>query len=442
MEEIKNIKTKYSKIKPKQISDLIKKNKFSFISGPISFISFDDNGRKIYLFGDEHFDKKGNCETDYKNVKISCLQVDKHNSKKKVCYDFVYFLEKLFNINEKSKEYIDFYLETPFQKRYMRQEKTGDVDYITSIEKVFKKCFLRNKSKCKFKKTRFHYIDFRIKNVKTVSSITYILVNFIQTIKKQINHFKDDKKKIKIIKNKIRFYDILAKRLYQKKINQKLLQSYFEDNFRETMNKIFKQVTRGLNQKKYKRYLIYVKKVFKQASNYYKIRNKKKVHLIKSQLDALRKEGVQFKNHEMADLIEEFVKKNYNNKVDLVLFQSYFKDYIVQLNKYIKNKNIDEYDEYNKKINQFLMGSIIEMDAHIFDAYLLGRLFRTFKYTKRKKHIPSKTIVIYAGNYHIQNYVNFFVDVLGMKPEIMTGPINKELKRCIYSPKLKQRFTL
>jgi hypothetical protein len=439
MDKIKNIKTKYSKITPKQISDLIEKNQFSFVSGPISFVSFDDNGRKFYFFGDEHFDKKGNCETDYKDVKMSCLQVDNHNSKKKVCYDFVYFLEKLFQMNEKSKDYIDFYLETPFQKRYMRESKPGDVDYITSIEKVFKKCFRRYKSKCKFKKTRFHYIDFRIKNVKTVSSINYIPVNFIQTIKKQITN--KDKIKRRKVANRIRFYNIIVKRLFQKKINQKLLYAYFKDNFRETMDDIYKQITKGLNQKRYKRYLRFVKNVFNEASKYYKIRDKKKVHIIQSQLDALRKEGVKFKNHEMADLIEQFVKQNYKNRVDLELFQSYWKDYIGQLQKYIKNKNLDdETEEYNEMINRFLLGSIIEMDAHIFDAYLLGRLFRTFQYTTRKEHIPSQTVVIYAGNYHIQNYVNFFVDVLGMKPEIMTGPINKELKRCVYSPKLKEEF--
>ena len=97
-------------------------------------------------------------------------------------------------------------------------------------------------------------------------------------------------------------------------------------------------------------------------------------------------------------------------------------------------------EKYNNLIQNFVLGSIIEMDAHIFDAYLLGRLFRTFNYTTQQEHIPSNTVVIYAGNYHIQNYVNFFTQVLGIKPEISTGPINHQLKRCVFSPKIKSEF--
>lgn len=434
-----NVKNKYSNITPQQISKLIESNQFSFISGPISFVSFDDNGRKFYLFGDEHFDKLGNCETKYKDVKIPCLP----NSKKQVCYDFVYFLEKLFQGNEESDDYIDFYLETPFKRRYMRENESGESDYITSIEKVFVKCFRRDKSKCKYKKTRFHYIDFRIKDVKNVASINYIPVNFIHVIKNQIIKASKQKyvSKLKLI-NKIRFYNLLTKRLFRKNINQKLLNSYFRDNFQETMREIYKNITKGLNLKKYKRYLRIVKRIFTDASKYYKIRNGKKVHLIKSQLDALRKERVKFKNQEMANIIEDFVKNNYKNRVDTNLFQAYWKDYIGQLENYLKDNKLINKDteKYNNLIQNFVLGSIIEMDAHIFDAYLLGRLFRTFNYTTQQEHIPSNTVVIYAGNYHIQNYVNFFTQVLGIKPEISTGPINHQLKRCVFSPKIKSEF--
>jgi hypothetical protein len=29
---------------------------------------------------------------------------------------------------------------------------------------------------------------------------------------------------------------------------------------------------------------------------------------------------------------------------------------------------------------------------------------------------------------------------MGIKPDILTGPINKELIRCVYSPKFKREF--
>jgi len=432
-------KPKYTHITPKKIANLIEKNQFSFLSGPVSFTSFDDNGKKYYFFGDEHFDKVGNCETKYKNVKIPCLTTKDKNSKHQVCYDFVYFLEKLFKNNEYSGEYLDFYMETPFKRKYMRKTKSDESDYISSIEKVFKNCFEREKSKCKYKKTRFHYIDFRIKDPKNIASINYIPVRFVYIIKKELE--KKDISKDKLI-DKIKFYDVLTKRLFQKNINQKLLDAHFKDNFIQTIENIYKTLTRGLKQRKYKIYLSRVRKIFNEAKKYYKVREGKKVHIIKSQLDALRKEGVKHKNQEMGALIEKFVKQNYQNKIDIESIQQLWREYIDGLLMKINSKENKEQKEYNSQIEEFLVGSAIEMDAHIFDVYLLGRMFRNFKYSKREEHIPSQTIVTYAGNYHIRNYISFFIDVLGMKPEVSVGAINSTLKRCVYSPELKKDFTL
>lgn len=420
---------KYSKISPTQISKIIDENQFSFLSGPVSFVSFEHEGRKFYFFGDEHFDKVGNCENKYKGEKIPCLSIENHESKKKVCYDFVYFLKKLFEINEEhNEEYIDFYMETPFQRRFMRRGKAEDLDYLASLEKTFKNCFRRSKTKCKFKKTRFHYIDFRLKDPKNITSVNYIPVKFIYSIKKQFERKDTTKSKLY---DKIQFYKIFTNRLLKKSINQKLIQSYFSDNFISTLNQVFKKVTKGLTQKKFKTYLRNVKKIFKEASEYYKIRNGKKIHLIQSQLNALEKENVKFKNRKIAPLIKRFVLQNYKNKIDIQSLTKVWKEYI---DKFLSN------DSYTKQLEEYIVGSFIEMDAHPFDAYLLGRMFRTFQFTKRAEHIPSKVVVVYAGNYHIQNYVNFFTKELGLKPEIATGPINQVLRRCVYSPKMKSEF--
>ena len=423
----------FSKISPTQISKIINQNQFSFLSGPVSFVSFEYQGRKFYFFGDEHFDKLGNCETNYKGEKIPCLSIGNDVSKKKVCYDFVYFLKKLFEVNEKHDEYIDFYMETPFQRRFMRPGKADDLDYLASLEKTFKNCFRRSKTKCKFKKTRFHYIDFRLKDPKNITSVNYIPVKFIYSIKKQIERKDTIRSKLQ---EKIQFYKIFTNRLLKKSINQKLIQSYFSDNFISTLNQVFKNVTKGLNQKKFKKYLISVKKIFKEASQYYKIRNGKKIHLIQSQLNALEKENVKFNNRKISPLIKRFVLQNYKNKIDIESLSQIWKEYI---DKFYKDSSKDS---YTKQLEEFIVGSFIEMDAHPFDAYLLGRMFRTFAFTKRAEHIPSKVVVVYAGNYHIQNYVNFFTKELGLKPEIVTGPINQVLRRCVYSPKMKSEFSV
>lgn len=389
----------------------------SYISGPISLASFNLDGRKFHFFGDKHFSKEMNCESI-----VSCLKNNKSKNSDQSCYDFVYFLDQIFQHADRKNEYIDFFLETPFVLKNMRFSDI-DTDYISSIEKKFRNCLRRDKKKCKYKNTRFHYIDFRIKNSTEISSINYIPLLFIKNIQKRKSKSEREKD--------IFFYNLITKRLFSKKINKQLFDSYFQDNFDKSWSKIIRSLFKGLSRKKYKSQFRDVSKIFQRALKYYKIRNGKIVHLLKSQFDSLKQDEIKYKGKYMSDLIQKYIKHLYNN-IDFDMIRKYWSELI----HIVKDK---------KKISKELLSNLIELiydlDTHLFDAYLLTRMFRIFKYTKREEHIPSSMVISFTGNYHNNRYIDFFTNILGLTPELYVESINnKELKRCLYSPKFKKEF--
>lgn len=400
---------------------------FSYISGPISLASFNLDGRKFYFFGDKHFSKEMNCESI-----VPCLK-SKKSKNSQSCYDFVYFLDQIFQNAQRKNEYIDFFLETPFVLKNMRFSDI-DTDYISSIEKKFRDCLRRDKKKCKYKNTRFHYIDFRIKNSTDISSINYIPLLFIKNIQKRKSKSEREKD--------IFFYNLVTKRLFSKKINKQLFDSYFQDNFDYSWSKIIRSLFRGLSATKYKSQFREVSKIFQRALKYYKIRNGKIVHLLKSQFDSLKQDGIQHKGKYMSDIIQKYISDLYKN-IDFDMIRKYWSQLIHTVKK--KKKIPKELLSPTKSGLDLQLSNLIELiydlDTHLFDAYLLTRMFRIFKYTKREEHIPSKMVISFTGNYHNNRYIDFFTNTLGLTSELYVESINnKELKRCLYSPKFKREF--
>jgi len=413
-----NIIHKESKLKPTEISKIVKDNKLAFISGPVSLGSFKYNNRNFYFFGEKHFGTEGNCET---SPKIQCRSLDHPNKKSKVCFDFLYFLDKIF---KDSHSYVDFFLESPFILKNLKVKKIKADDYISLIQNTFMDCLKRNKSKCKYKTTRFHYTDFRIQMAKGIISINYLPLLFI----KNFNKHRSIREKEKYIY----FYNIVTKRLISKRIQKKLFQSFFQDNFHNTWFEIYKFLLRGFDRKKYHRQIKEITDIFDDSFRYHKIRNHKIVHFVKSQLDSLKKDNIKHNGVYMSDLIQKFVTDNYK-KIDFNITRQYWNEYI-RLLKLSLHKGKDVFEGFDIDT---LLELFIEIDTHLLDAYLLARMFRIFS---SSEHIPSDTVIVYTGYYHTQNYIDFFRNILGIKPDLLTGPINKELIRCVYSPKFKREF--
>lgn len=89
-------------------------------------------------------------------------------------------------------------------------------------------------------------------------------------------------------------------------------------------------------------------------------------------------------------------------------------------------------ETYLREMNQMLDDYIkfLSSDALLMDAYTLARMFRKFP---NGKHVPSTQIVVYAGDAHIQTYVDFFSKVLGINPDFRQryGGMAQSPIRCI-----------
>jgi hypothetical protein len=368
------------------IEKILSKNKFSFISGPISLTSFElttpgVENKKFYFFGDEHFSLEGNCN-EIKNVICLNDENDKKQSQK-VCYDFPYFLKKLFTEAEKKKKYIDFYLELAYLTKESQERKTNIEDNNDNISKVlnlFRDCFQRKKDKCPFKTTRFHYTDFRfdffLPGINLPSGLIYLPYIFKENMEQKIGLFlnQNDKEKSKNKSNLrstedpkltpmgdvisftkkdllryIKFCDIIIYRFFAKHLNQRIFDSYFKKDFHKEYNKIFKILINGLDRKYYQKEIDQLKDLFDSSMKYYKIRKNNVYHIIQSQFLGLEKDNLEFNGQPMEKLIKDYIYQKYKENVKTSELRKDWNKYMKTIKLYLKTK--DEKVFENIKVN-------------------------------------------------------------------------------------------
>lgn len=137
------------------------KNNLEYLNGPVSWYEFlfkDDNGNQkiIHLFGDEHV-VEGQCAPSLKCMKSS-------KDEKSTCYDFIYFLEELFDEVKSNGLYADLFVEIPYliktEEDLYENIKANNV--ISNIFKKFESCIKRDKKNCTYlPNVRIHFSDIR-----------------------------------------------------------------------------------------------------------------------------------------------------------------------------------------------------------------------------------------------------------------------------------------
>ena len=109
-----------------------------FIEGPISLSEHIGKGKHIYLFGEQHFDKK-NCEGNFRKVQDLFKEIVEHNPNRT----------------------IDLFLEVAYLTEGISMPEIGTSD-IAGIVQTFQDCFSYDKSKCSYPNLRAHYTDMRL----------------------------------------------------------------------------------------------------------------------------------------------------------------------------------------------------------------------------------------------------------------------------------------
>jgi hypothetical protein len=118
------------------------------------------------------------------------------------------------------------------------------------------------------------------------------------------------------------------------------------------------------------------------------------------QLYELRKE-----NNELADKIKKYLITMFNKE--------YTSNYGILKNfkAMINNSQKKSYVLSNLLQDHHNHILIISPNKYLFDAMLLGRLFRKFK---NSNHTESTLKIVYAGNDHVKIYIDFFETVLNV----------------------------
>lgn len=305
-----------------------------FINGPTNFAHLKGiiNGieKDIYLFFDKHLDI---------NNQTRCKSFDS--------IDISYYL---YTIIEKSKDFLDFFMEI----RTSQLEKTitnkKDI-YINEVINLFKSEFDiikdNNEENVKYSKTnsrvRLHYLD-----IRDHLGIFY-LNEIITKIKKYLNLLNEDEK------NKNKYIQKIL--IYIKKISNEI----------ELLNKNIKEVIKN-------NHIIYDK-----------INDKQKYYLNK----VLNK----YHNNVLSQGINIFLDVHYNAIIKSI------ESVIININSMLINQFLFDIKQMDEYINQ-LSNYIIQLYCFFTDAYLLRRVLD-------KNYV--KKCIIYSGGAHSINYIFFLV---------------------------------
>lgn len=389
------------------------------ISGIVSCYIFEMNHKKYYLFGDKHFTRAGNC----KDAGYLCDHFDKTFSQTHTygssCTTIGALLHNWFTYNNDHNIKTDFYLEAIYTKndapyythftdiienrkkyatnienkkytsknfkdnitynnvndnKYFKNDviqnnitKNNVKDNFFTIEEndapfqdrswmelmsiIRQPCFIREKTGCPYyPNVHSHYIDVRLVNtttgLKNVSPFSFSLLNNVPNVLEYIKMF--------IVNYKIILDDFLSPYGFTHFVNYIDLPEEIREEFISDIS-LF-TVVREIDGKKVQMY--------KAAWELYRLKQKDSV---------LAEQLTTFMYHKAALLIQNIIRE----------FTTDIKNNVIDRNYYIK--------KYSTLFQ--------DLEIILMDSYALSRVFL---------QDDSEEIIIYAGNYHIRVYAEFF----------------------------------
>ena len=149
-------------------------------------------------------------------------------------------------------------------------------------------------------------------------------------------------------------------------------------------------------------------------------------------------DDLSFKNFEKCGIIiKKYIKTD--PRLNKQMRQSYINP---QLYINFSNDYIDEQIRQNSDRVYLEPASFVFLFTIVMDVYALARMFRTFNVGS---NMPSKptNIIVYVGDYHADNYSNFFTNYLHLTPTInKTAPIPYTTSCLHLSPEDKRKSVL
>lgn len=365
-------------IKYYPISDNMEK---IYFSGPNSASTGILNDCKYIFFGDSHFSEENLCQDPCKQSKTLC----KH-------YNITEYLSNIFKNNSLKGNFNDFYLEIMYEhKKLSRSEFNSDrKGFIPKLAKNFESCFL--KENISTANTRCHYIDTREIDIENcLFEDIFVREKMVRSTFQDLIIYQGEK---------INYVSIFRKFLYFLYYGG-YMKDFFDicigskdviNDLKKSVNLLLNDIGIAIDIDSMKNFLNYL-----GNENIFVKRDGHIFHRAGLQLYELGKEN---SNSNLADNIKKYLTERYIKKYtsnDISLY------HLKEIN---PNKN-----DINEILEIWTYTYVKNTNPHIFDAMLLGRMFRQFG---EKNHIDSTLKVVYAGNNHANTYIDFFENVLGV----------------------------
>jgi hypothetical protein len=422
------------------------------------------------FFGDIHVSTTNSCSQPCQDIDSRTGEI--LNPGETRCMDISSFLSNLFQKAESKGEYIDFYLEIPFlaknrpiPSRNFLANRVPEVGYIPKLFAIFYDCFTKNY--CNFKYVRFHYVD--VRNQYQRSDIHDLVMRMHAIIKA------DPRKLVPmrampgyspLIEEVITsaepetatttwkfatFENYLTER-YEKyptafvserqgfvrtgrhpyfEITDLLIRAtYSSDKGAEPRNfqlfhlmltsndyaadarRLFADVLRQLDTPS----ALEVDQILVNV-NLLVNRHGANMHRIRAQLFELELEGKEKEAANIVDFISKLYRANSTNGTILAGWQEVMNFYVIFISTATTEEVNKQFAQLTVALNKFPRERIVPGAATVtldMDAYTLARMERTYPAAK-KGHVPSKLVVVYAGNHHIDTYLAYYSQVEGIQ---------------------------
>jgi len=398
------------------------------INGPVGLNMTSYAGKKYIFFNDFHVDY-GRIDTG-KSGKECNSCVNREN-----CSDLENLLVNIFSEADENNKGVELYTENSFvkiERTGYPVQRTGGRSYLGNILEFFKDCF--TKSDCKFKNTLFQYSDIR-SGREEGNFIDYLYYNFTWHLKYQRygfevileNEFRkavNEVSKGKYVNNDI-LKTLIDKLFFQKIDGENVAYNLYKlyltsDDVINDINNLFDKVDLD---KKYLEKYVFPKPLIVN-------RDDKIIHRIRSQFLALEKEGKYALSKKIINYIL-FKYKNYNFNIfsrlkDIINSLEIYNEKILKSK--AKQNKFDKYiDALDKNVGKFI-SELTDNKVFIMDSYTLPRLFREFIIPGT--NIKTDKKIVFAGNFHTRNYIDFFEKELGTKFKKYNESVKKE--KCVH----------
>lgn len=412
------------------------------LSGPNMWTEFeftDDQGNKhwFHLFGEKHtVDTKELCTGS--------------SASRKIHIDFVDFLEYLFDQSYKYKIYTNFFLEIPYRLNVKKINQHSN--YLSEIYNRFQGCFTPKK-KCKYNpyvqmNTTDIRSSYKFEDEKFSGDLSTTVHQMIKNrILKLLQMFVQLKFDIRnqTLQNKIfktAFFIQLLVDLYLPHSYEVFKILLTNPNYKKDIEKIIEPIFDESGSDKYlSRDFEELQQTLNRLYSFFKVREKKKIFILKHQLDELRKDKIIYKKVNMTDWIYYFLlqmNKKYQEDQIPIFLNAWSKLYVQILESDLKKKkDLDGIISLFQELQKDLSSPLTFMDSTLLDGYIMARMFRRYGRNPEKSTVLT---LVYEGMYHVEIQSIFLSQVLGLKPlNVVRG--TKDHPRCLKID-LEQSFNI